>query len=339
MRDKKENIESHWYRTSYTWLTFLLLPFSWLFRLLLAIRYFLYHFNFIKKTRFNVPVIVVGNITVGGTGKTPFVIWLAEALEKKGYRPGIVSRGVGGEKILHPYWVDAHANPEFVGDEAVLLAKRTQCPMVVCIDRVAAVKELLNKTNCNIVISDDGLQHYRLDRDIEIVVVDGAREWGNGKLLPAGPLREPLKRLRHVDLVVINGQHTLRHPVFNMQDLEYMNVNGSTLFSIKNVEQLDLQKCQRKKVHAVAGIGNPQRFFSLLRHHKLNVIEHVFPDHYLYQRDDIYFSDDLAVIMTEKDAVKCREFADQRHWYLPVRAEMSSGVEEKILNRLLNFRG
>jgi len=318
----KNIIENHWYRKSYTWLTFLLLPFSWLFRLLVAIRYFLYRFHFIKKTRFNIPVIVVGNITVGGTGKTPFVIWLAEVLQKKGYRPGIVSRGVGGKKIVQPYWVDANASPEYVGDEAVLLTKRTQCPMVVCVDRVLAVKELLNKTHCNIVISDDGLQHYRLDRDIEIVIVDGAREWGNGQLLPAGPLREPLKRLRKIDLVVMNGQHD-------------MKVNGHILFSITEPEQrLDLRALHQKTVHAVAGIGNPKRFFSLLRHHQVNVIEHVFPDHYLYQRDDIYFADDLSVIMTEKDAVKCVEFADQRHWYLPVRAEISSGLEKKIFSLL-----
>ena len=335
-------MENHWYRTFYSGLTLLLLPFSWLFRGLVAIRYFLYRFNFKKKICFNVPVIVVGNITVGGTGKTPFVIWLAETLQKKGYRPGIVSRGVGGEKISRPYWVDIHADPAWVGDEAVLLAKRTHCPMVVCTDRVAAVTELLQKTHCNIVISDDGLQHYRLGRSIEIVMVDGMREFGNGQMLPAGPLREPLSRLRSVDLIVINGKSEFYHPILKsdkiIEKLEYMHLRGDTLFSLSLPQtELALQALQGKTVHAVAGIGNPQRFFALLSHYKMHVIEHVFPDHYLYQRNDIHFAEDLSIIMTEKDAVKCMEFADKRHWYLPVRAEMSRSLEKKIFSLLERF--
>ena len=332
-------VEKHWYRTSFTWLTFLLLPFSWLFRLIVAIRFFLYRTHFLKKTNFTVPVIVVGNITVGGTGKTPFVIWLAKCLQKKGYRPGIVSRGVGGEKISQPYWIDAMANPQYVGDEAVLLAKRTQCPMVVCVDRVAAVNELLKKTNCNMVISDDGLQHYHLGRSMEIIVVDGIRELGNGQLIPAGPLREPVKRLREADLIIINGKSKLHHPIFKSgiveKKLEHMNLEGDILFSLIRPDQtLSLDIFSHKKIHAIAGIGHPERFFSLLRDYGIHLIEHVFPDHYLYQRDDIYFADDLPVIMTEKDAVKCMEFADPRHWYLPVDAKMSSNLEKKILSFL-----
>jgi len=323
----------HWY--SFHWITFLLLPFSWLFRLLVAIRYWLYQFHLKKKTYFNVPVIVVGNMTVGGTGKTPFVIWLANQLQKKGYRPGIVSRGVGGKQYAQPYWVDAYSDPKEVGDEAVLLAKRAHCPMIVCIDRVAAVKTLLQKTNCNIVISDDGLQHYRLGREMEIVIVDGAREFGNGQLLPAGPLREPLGRLQKVDWIVINGNSDLRHPVLQSNTLVKMNLSGDILWSmVEPHKKISLDQLHQKTVHVVAGIGHPQRFFSALRDRHIEVIEHIFPDHYLYQRQDIYFEDDLPVIMTEKDAVKCVEFADKRHWYLPVEAQMDLTVEEMICKRL-----
>ncbi len=329
---KKFSIEDHWYRTSLSAVTFFLLPFSWLFRLIVSFRRLLYRMHFKKKYRFPVPVIVVGNMTVGGTGKTPFVIWLADILQKKGYRPGIVSRGVGGKKLRQPYWVDVHADPKEVGDEAVLLARRTHCPMVVCIDRVAAVKELLEKTSCNIVISDDGLQHYRLDRTMEIVIVNGAREFGNGQMLPAGPLREPLKRLHSVDCIIVNGENKLYHPIFKKVNVERMHLRGDILHSVSLPhKELPLHAFQHKTVHAIAGIGHPKRFFESLSQHKIQVIEHPFLDHYLYQKADIYFPDQLAVLMTEKDAVKCMEFADQRHWYLPVRAEVGGEVEEKIL--------
>lgn len=328
----KQKIESQWYRPRFTILTFLLWPFSIIFRLLVAFRYFLYHFNIRKKIQFDVPVIVVGNLTVGGTGKTPFVIWLAEMLRNTGYRPGIVSRGVGGKKRVQPYWVDCDANPAEVGDEALLLAKRTQCPMVVCIDRVAAVQALLNKTRCNLVISDDGLQHYRMSRNIEIVIVDGMREFGNRQMLPAGPLREPFSRLRSVDCIIVNGQSTLPY--------KKMNLQGDMLFSVRSPhEKIALHTLKNKTVHAIAGIGNPVRFFSSLRHLKIQVIEHIFPDHYLYQPDDISFGDNLPIIMTEKDAVKCVEFANERHWYLPVEAKMDQDFSNKMLSLLHQKRG
>ncbi len=322
---KSQTWENHWYRSSYTWLTLLLLPLAWLFRLAIFIRYFLYRYKIKKTISFPVPVIVVGNITVGGTGKTPFVIWLAQFLQKQGYRPGIVSRGVGGKRLNMPYWVDAKADPLTVGDEALLLVRRTQCPMVVSVDRVLAVKELLGKTNCNIVISDDGLQHYRLGRTIEIAIVDGERRFGNHCLLPAGPLREPLKRLNRVDLMVVNGGD---------KNEEFMQLQGNKLASVKTHQIQALADFKNKTVHAVAGIGNPTRFFQTLGDAKIQIIPHVFPDHYLYQPNDIYFADDLPVIMTEKDAVKCIGFADQRHWYLPVQAEMSEEVELKLIHLL-----
>lgn len=326
MRNQKQK-ESQWYRRKLTLLTILLLPFSWLFRLIVCLRYYFYYFNIKKKIQFSVPVIVVGNLAIGGTGKTPFVIWLAETLQKQGYRPGIVSRGVGGKKLYEPYWVDANDNPAEVGDEALLLVKRTHCPMVVCIDRVAAVQELLQKTNCNIVISDDGLQHYRMGRDIEIVIIDGARELGNKQMLPAGPLREPVSRLHFVDIIVVNGESSLPY--------EKMFLHGNQLVSVLSPhEKKSLETLQGKTVHAIAGIGNPERFFSSLRKKDINIIEHIFPDHYLYENKDIYFPDNLPVIMTEKDAVKCATLADKRHWYLPVNAKMSALIEKKIFSLL-----
>lgn len=319
-------LEKQGYKKSLTLLTFLLLPFSWLFRIVVALRYFFY--RTIKKPKpFPVPIIVVGNLTVGGTGKTPFVIWLAECLRRAGYRPGIVSRGVGGEKLTQPYWVSAIDSSKKVGDESLLLARRTACPLVVCVDRVAAVRELLQKTDCNIVISDDGLQHYRLARTLEIVIIDGARQFGNRQLLPAGPLREPLARLQTVDLVVTNGEHAV-------VQTETMQLQGELLSSLISSDTRPLLDLKNKTVHAIAGIGNPQRFFSMLKNLGIHVLEHAFPDHYLYQRKDIDFADELPVIMTEKDAVKCTEFANKRHWYLRVDAVMSPGIEKKILGKL-----
>ncbi len=323
----RQFLEKQAYHPSLTPLTFLLLPFSWLFRVGVSLRYFFY--RFIKKPiDFPLPIIVVGNLTVGGTGKTPFVIWLADQLRAKGYRPGIVSRGVGGKKLRQPYWVTAEDEAAHVGDEALLLAKRTNCPMVVCVDRVAAVRELLQKTECNIVISDDGLQHYRLSRTMEIVIIDGSRQFGNRQLLPAGPLRESLTRLKTVDLVVTHGENAVGQT-------ETMQLQGDVLYSLVLPDKtLKLTELKNKTVHAVAGIGNPQRFFSTLKKLGIQVVEHSFPDHYLYQRADINFADEFPVIMTEKDAVKSFTFADQRHWYLPVNAVMSAGVAKKIFSVL-----
>ncbi|MEO8401761.1 MAG: tetraacyldisaccharide 4'-kinase [Gammaproteobacteria bacterium] len=326
--------ERHWYRASYTWLTGLCLPLSWLFRSLVAFRYFLYRIKLKNTVHFPVPIIVVGNITVGGTGKTPFVIWLADMLRRKGYRPGIVSRGVGGKKIRAPFWVEANSNPALVGDEALLLVRRAQCPLVVCIDRARAVKELLSKTDCDVVISDDGLQHYRLGRDLEIAIVDASRLFGNKSLLPAGPLREPIKRLKRVDFVVVNGLEQQCNARFH-EKITPMHLVGDTLVSLQDSQRMmPLEGFKQQTVHAVVGIGNPKRFLSSLSTKQINLVPHVFPDHYLYGRDDIHFADDSPVIMTEKDAVKCFKFASKQHWYLPVKAKLGEELENKICNRL-----
>lgn len=324
------DIVSYWYQRKLHPLLFLLLPVSWLFGLVAAIRRSLFHFNILKIQRFNVPVIVVGNITVGGTGKTPFVIWLAQWLQQHGYHPGIVSRGMGGEQPSTPVWVKNDSAAESVGDEALLLMYRTNCPLVICTDRAAAVSELLSKARCDIVISDDGLQHYRLGRDIEIAMVDGVRGFGNECLLPAGPLREPISHLQLVDVVVTNGGDESPFSM-RLQPTEIVAVSNQN-------KQLNLNELSAKKIHAVAGIGHPERFFQSLRQMGFDVIPHAFPDHYIYQAQDLEFNDDLPILMTEKDAVKCAGFASERFWYVSVEVVVSTELKE-VIARLLREKG
>jgi tetraacyldisaccharide 4'-kinase len=289
-------------------------------------RRWLYYKGIKKSTRFSVPVIIVGNITVGGTGKTPLVIALARFLLEQGYKPGIVSRGYGGKAAHYPLAVTPTSSVMETGDEAILLARNTPCPVIVDPCRVRAVTALLEKTDCNIVISDDGLQHYALARDIEIVVIDGERRFGNSFCLPAGPLREALTRLHKVDFKVTNGMARsgeyamkLRHSIFRQ-------------VSAPQCSQ-DVTALQNKTLHAVAGIGNPTRFFNLLRSLGLSIIEHAFPDHYLFKQAD--FPHDAAfIIMTEKDAVKCEAFADERYWYLPVEAELEALFWQNFYNKI-----
>lgn len=318
----------HWYEKNYFFLNIVLLPFSWLFASIVSMRKFLFRLGLLKTHRFPVPVIVVGNITVGGTGKTPLVIWLADFFKNKGLQPGIVSRGVGGKQQRLPRWVQLTDSANGVGDEAVLLAKRTGCPLVISTDRSLAVEMLLTKSNCNVIISDDGLQHYRLGRDIEIVVIDGERQFGNKKMLPAGPLRESIKRLTQVNFVV--QSHIAGNGFYLMQ------YNGDQLVSIKNKNAILLNNFAKKTVHAFAATGNPQRFFERLRQAGLNIIEHVFPDHYLYKHQDFILPDQLPILMTEKDAVKCLSFADERFFYLPIEASIDEQFGVAVWNQLLS---
>jgi tetraacyldisaccharide 4'-kinase len=326
------NINHHWYRTSFTWLTFLLLPLSVLFWLAVNFRRVAYWLGIKKKYHFETPVIVVGNITVGGTGKTPFVIWLAKLLQAQGFRPGIVSRGYGGKEFLTAERVDALADPRRVGDEAVLLARRANCPVMVSTNRVAAVQALLAETDCNVVISDDGLQHYRMARQLEIVIVDGERRFGNQYFLPAGPLRESLSRLKKVDFVISQHGNT----GYNME------LSGEFFLALDDSGlKKSLHEFASTPVHAVAAIGNPSRFFNTLRKHGLQIIEHSFPDHYQYKNSDLDFGDDLPILMTEKDAVKCQDFANNKFWYLPVEATLDENFTTALLNKInaINIRG
>lgn len=319
------NIQNLWYRNSV--LTYLLRPLSWLFRFIVFCRRCLYRLGLKKTTHFSVPVIVAGNVTTGGAGKTPLVAWLANALVAKGYRPGIVSRGFQGQSKQWPLLVTANSDPKMVGDEPVLLAHRTQCPVVVDPNRVAAVQYLLEHNDCDVVISDDGLQHYALGRDIEIAVVDGLRHFGNRQCLPAGPLREPLHRLRQVDFIVCNGA---QEPGWFAMELK----PGDVYSVADHVQQLSLDACRQRQWHAVAGIGHPERFFLQLENMGLTIQGHGFPDHYAFTQRDLEFDDDRSVIMTEKDAVKCRDFADQRYWCLPVTAELPEAFSKALFERL-----
>jgi tetraacyldisaccharide 4'-kinase len=299
-----------------------LFPFSLLYRVVIAARYFLYQNKIKKTTHFQIPIIVVGNITVGGTGKTPTIIWLADFLKKQGFKPGIVSRGYGGKAAYYPQIVTANSDPKIAGDEPLLLARRTQCALVVDPNRVAAAKKIVETTDCDIILSDDGLQHYALGRDIEIAIVDGARKFGNGFCLPAGPLREPIKRLKQVDFII--DDLTL------VPDIFYKVINPEHTVS--------LEQLKNKTIHAVAGIGNPARFFQTLINLGFKVIEHPFPDHYLFTKNNFNFvKQNEIVIMTEKDAVKCEAFADEDFYCLRVKAELSTAFAQDLLKKITNL--
>lgn len=317
-----------WYQNKFS--SRVLSPFSGLFRIAIASRQFLYRHQFKQVTTFPVPVIVVGNLSVGGNGKTPFVIWLCDLLRRYGYKPGIVSRGYGGHADHYPVVVQTNSDVSVTGDEAVLLKRRTQCPVVVAPDRVAAIHCLLKEFSCDVVISDDGLQHYAMGRDIEIVVIDGQRRFGNGHCLPAGPLREPLSRLNTVDFVIANGGDAFQSEI-------PMTLNVQALSCLGQPDQtLSHEAFPSKTVHAIAGIGHPERFFQTLRDLNFTVIEHPFPDHRVFCEEDLNFNDDYPVIMTEKDAVKCFAFAKPHHWYLPIDAVLPNDFVERLLRCLEN---
>lgn len=320
-----ERLEQVWYGDDK--LGLVLTPLSWVYRFGIAARKIAYGSGLIPVKRFAVPVIVIGNITVGGTGKTPLTIWLANYLRENGHRPGIVSRGYGVRGSTRPQQVRPDSNPALVGDEPVLMARRTHCPVAVAANRVQAVQGLLEHYDIDVIISDDGLQHLQLHRDLEIVVIDGDRRFGNGRCLPAGPLREPPGRLQSVDLVVANGQAGKGEHL-----MEY--VSGDLCSLSRPGERLEIQSLRGRTVHAVAGIGNPSRFISALRRSGLDVIKHIFPDHHPFVKADLDFGDDLPVVMTEKDAVKCESFAPNRCWYLPVQAKLAETFIFRLDKRL-----
>lgn len=330
-----------WYEgAGFGWL---LLPLSVLYGAVSVCRRALYRSGIFRSHRAAVPVIVVGNITAGGTGKTPTVVWLANELKKRGFSPGIVSRGYGGSQSRSPMRVDSDSDPDIVGDEPVLLARRSTSPVVVNADRVRAVEMLIDE-GADLIVSDDGMQHYRLQRDYEICVIDGSRGLGNRRLLPAGPLREPPRRLDDVDQLLVNGplrqmdEHSvteLNALPFDLVATEASRLNGSLTRSIKHFAETT--------VHAVAGIGNPARFFALLRGHGIHVLEHARADHAPLVISDIDFADGLPVFMTEKDAVKLGNGVGDRFWCVPVDLEMDVAIAgpllEQIESRLRNELG
>ena len=323
-----KRLDHYWYARS-PWLL-LLTPLSLVFRIVVWLRRNAYRAGLLRSVRVALPVIIIGNITVGGTGKTPLVIWLAEYLQKKGYHPGIISRGYGGKASSWPQQVRPDSDPAMVGDEAVLLASATGCPMAVGPDRVATATALIKHSECDVILSDDGLQHYALQRDIEIIVIDGIRRFGTGFSIPAGPMREPAKRLKEADLVVINGLGGGQEHIMRMRPGDAHSLTDS---SIKR----PLTDFRAQAVHAVAGIGNPERFFQSLQQLGMQLEKHVFPDHHKFTAEDIRFGDYKPVIMTEKDAVKCRYFASENDWYIPVTVQMSADFCQR-LDELLQAR-
>ena len=319
-------LERHWYRI--TPLHLILLPASFFFRLLSGIRRALYRSGILPGEKLPVPVIVVGNITVGGSGKTPLTLWLAQQLLDNGWHPGIISRGYGS-KAISAQAVHPSSDPGETGDEAVLMAQRKLCPVWVGQDRVAAARELLRAhPQCDVLLSDDGMQHYRLRRDAEIVVVDGVRRFGNGFLLPAGPLRELPSRLAEADAVVINGGATAAG--------EYaMQLHGARFYNLLNPDTAAYAAdFLGQRLHAIAGIGHPQRFFAHLDHLGLAVQAHPFPDHHRYAQGDLVYADADAILMTEKDAVKCAPFATEKCWVLRVDAQIDPSLTQLTLERI-----
>lgn len=321
-------LERHWYRRSPV--SAALVPLATLYCVLMALRRFAYRVKLFKSVRVAVPVVVVGNISVGGTGKTPLVAWLAQLLRANGYRPGVVTRGYGGQSNTWPRDVMPDSDPAQVGDEPVLLARAGGCPVVADPERTRAARRLIEHHGCNLIVSDDGLQHYRLQRDIEIAVIDGERRFGNGWCLPAGPLREPVSRLRSVDARVTQGIPAPGEWGMTLVAEHVMPLGGGAAVALEHL--------RGRRLHAVAGIGNPIRFFQHLHRLGLEFDQHAFPDHHRYSASDLAFGAGTDVIMTEKDAVKCERLGVPG-WYLKVAAQPDARLGELVLRRLKEIAG
>jgi tetraacyldisaccharide 4'-kinase len=305
-----------------------LLPLSALYGLITALRRRLYGAGLLPSGRPACRVVVVGNLTAGGAGKTPLVIYLARRLAAGGVSVGVVSRGYGGGATATPVRVDADSDPGRVGDEPVLIARRTGVPVVVCRDRHAAAATLAEE-GVELILCDDGLQHYALERDVELAVIDGRRGLGNGRLLPAGPLRESVARLRTVDLVVRNGGRPGPGEVL-------MTLAGCTVVNLHDGRRRPLADLAGERWHAVAGIADPERFFAALEAAGIELVRHPLTDHAPLSPAGLDFGDGRPLLMTEKDAVKCLRFASDRYWYLPVDASFAEADAERLLATVLD---
>jgi tetraacyldisaccharide 4'-kinase len=327
-RGLEGGLEAIWYgRSAVAWL---LLPFAGLFRLLVAARRRAYRAGWLRVHRLPVPVIVVGNLTTGGTGKTPVTGWLVELCRGAGFRPGIVSRGYGGQRSPQPRLVGPGDDAREVGDEPLLLRRQTGVPVCVHADRVAAGRRLVAE-GVNLIIADDGLQHYRLHRDLEIVVLDGQRRFGNGHLLPAGPLREPAGRLSEVDLVLVHGG-PVRNGEFGVQ------FRISRLRALDGSAQCALESLRGQVVRAIAGVGNPARFHDQLHSAGLRVLPIPVPDHGRVDLARISRESNVPIIMTEKDAVKYAPVGGAAVWVATLEVNVPADVRGRILERLRAFR-
>lgn len=341
-----------WYNKAF-WLH-ALRPLAWVFRQLAGWR----------RTRQSqqqvapgIPVVVVGNITVGGTGKTPVVQAVADALQQRGLRVAVLSRGYGGSAASYPHEVTAHSSVQETGDEAFLLRRHIEGQLILDPDRRRGLEALVAQRSCDVVISDDGLQHYRLWRDIEVVMVDGVRGLGNGLCLPAGPLREPPTRLAEADYVVINGggqplpeRLSANLPISHchLAAVAWVNISSGERVSLKGLAQalgarpdnqgIISEDANGLPILAIAGIGNPQRFFDSLHEHNVVAQCQAFADHHPYREDELAYANGRVVLMTEKDAVKCERFAGPDWWYLEVRAALEPHMLSDLCDRVMALR-
>lgn len=322
-------IQRVWYGP-WTILAYCLSPLTLLYRGLWFCRRLAYEWGFFSVTYLPVPVIVVGNVTVGGTGKSPLVIWLVQYLQKKGIKPGVVVRGYGGSQVDCPTLVRSDQAVSLVGDEALMLSRVLNCPIVACRDRVRAAQYLLEQIECDCLISDDGLQHWALGRALNIVMMDAERGIGNGLCLPAGPLREPWRKDPEA-LYVWTGATT---ELFSLQQcpVSLMAVGP------QNTRELPLSWLMNRRVKAVAGIGNPGRFFETLRQLGAVVSPYAFPDHYAFQSKDLSaLGEEDVIIMTAKDAVKCEGFAFTHCYYLNMQVKPSLAFQKNLEERLVTL--
>jgi tetraacyldisaccharide 4'-kinase len=336
MRDKlSKMLQDGWSEPNA--LTYILLPLTMFYRCMMCLRKFLYSQKILTVYRSKLPVIVVGNISVGGTGKTPLTMAIVAKARKMGFKPGVISRGYGGQALEWPQMVHGDTNAYYVGDEAVLIAKNTQCPVAVGPKRGQTIELLRKNSECDLIISDDGLQHYALSRDVEIAVIDQQRRHLNQYCLPSGPLREPESRLKSVDLIMnhvaFDSEIESLTDSFLSADFQessdakfYLKVNG--FVSILGEDEQKLETSQ--VLHAVAGIGHPVRFFRLLTALGYEIIEHAFPDHHRYNASDFDFGDDAPVVMTGKDAVKCLACAKSNWYFLSVEARLNAIADERL---------
>lgn len=318
-----------------TKLYYLLFPFSLLYGCVVLIRRSLYKCGILKSWQAPIPVIVVGNLSVGGNGKTPLVIYLIEQLSARGYRVGVVSRGYGSHSNHYPLIVSEQISPYLAGDEPYLIYQRTHTPLAIAPKRVQAVKQLIDHYSLDIIISDDGLQHYALQRKIEIAVIDGQNGFGNGWWLPAGPMRETAKRLKSVDVIVINGKLHQSIALPNNIPAFKMRLQPAKAINVLTGEQCEIK--QLKHIQALAGIGYPERFFTMLQSMGIYIEkQYPFPDHHAFTRQQLIpLADETQVLlMTEKDAVKCHTFAQTNWWYVPVDAQLDEQFIDNICKKL-----